>query len=102
MHLQGALSCSGLAALPAPRRLPATFRPLLPPAAVSAMSCWARAEALGYVTLTTDGRIAMHDSKVGVGLSVPQRCMAARGCTDARCGQVQSIGALLRSPSLVR
>lgn len=28
------------------------------------MSCWARAESAGYVTLDSQGRVVMHDSKV--------------------------------------
>lgn len=39
---------------------------LPPPRAcvVSAMACWARAEAVGYVTLGAQQRVVMHDSKV--------------------------------------
>ncbi len=34
-----------------------------PCTAVSAQACWARAEAVGYVTLNEQGRVVMHDSK---------------------------------------
>jgi hypothetical protein len=37
------------------------------------MGCWARAEAVGYVTLNERGKVVMHDSKVATFLEHSSR-----------------------------